>query len=296
MTRKRKTEPGNTTLPDVTFAAITADYSDGTSVEDLVDGEAREVVETWLCGFEKWRRIQSDRTEAEARAAYAEHAAAHLVGIFPNTRVAAESYAAAAGEELAGFSADVVRIVAKRMRATRRQLPTIAELIEAARAEVEARWAQYRDYAAALRDFNACVARGKAEAQRLAAKLAEHGAALQTCDLLFLHEELTLHPMGIKRARGGGEKELAMLRHFSRMASGDADAIAWAVEAVAKLRAANAELSEHHARAAAGQPGAEDSASECWQRLRELKEALCEQLCGFNRDPATAQQIGSSNE
>ena len=63
---------------------------------ELEDPDILPVAKNTLAQLEAWRAAQENPDEAEARQCYAENVARHLVGVFPNARISAEAYAAAA--------------------------------------------------------------------------------------------------------------------------------------------------------------------------------------------------------
>jgi hypothetical protein len=137
--------------------------------DDLTCDETREVfLKPWLAAWAEWRRIQNDPAEAPARRTYAEHCARHLVGIYPNVRVSPDAYAAAMGEELGGYSADVVKQATQQARRTCKTLPTVAHLVEAADTEVNRRNAIARVMQGALVEYDARCRQGALESERLA--------------------------------------------------------------------------------------------------------------------------------
>ncbi|MGC5198345.1 hypothetical protein, partial [Aphanothece microscopica] len=142
MVKMVKAAPANSP----TFAACRVEHwddeknqPDPLEAEDYEDCDVKEAADRFLCDYGAWRKIQADPAEAQARRAYAEKGAAHLVAIYPNVRISAENYAAAVGEDLAEYSADIVKMVVERTRRTSKTLPTIAVLRDMAANEAERR-------------------------------------------------------------------------------------------------------------------------------------------------------------
>lgn len=116
------------------------------SPDELEDPDILSVAKNTLAQLEAWRAAQENPDEAEARQCYAENVALHLVGVFPNARISAEAYAAAAGEDLVEYSADIVRAMAQRARRTLKTVPPLAQLLEWCKAESEKRYEQLMAY------------------------------------------------------------------------------------------------------------------------------------------------------
>jgi hypothetical protein len=189
-------------IPQPTFAQCNMDcwddetnMPDTASPYDLEDYEVMAIVKADIAAFSKWRDIQDDKAEAPARQAYAEHVASYLVGVFPGARVNTKAYAAAAGEDLAGFSADIVKLVAQRARRTLKTLPSIAQLYEMATIEQSRRMRQWNAYKEALKAHTFAIAKSKVDADRVAEKVAAAGlpsvidaaAILRLCDIITLY-------------------------------------------------------------------------------------------------------------
>jgi hypothetical protein len=193
--------------PQPTFATIPPFYGDEETGEpdkpspyDLEDWDVMNAAVTGVAAYTGWQKIQHDPTEAEARATYAEHVARHLVGVFPNARVSVEAYATAAGEELAGYSADILKGIGQRARRTLKTLPPIAQLVEWAEAESRKRTRQLVAYEAALERHADHLALGRQQAERIALKIgqAELHPELTADAIQRVFRFITLHPMGIK--------------------------------------------------------------------------------------------------
>jgi hypothetical protein len=130
-----------------------------------LDGEQLPEVEKFIKQFWQWRLIQTDPDEAMAREAYATHAARNLVGLYPNSRVNADAFAIAAGEDLGQFSADIVKLVAQTARRSSKTLPSLAHLLELAMAEEQRRWAQLNALEQAMREYKKAIDRGQDQAR-----------------------------------------------------------------------------------------------------------------------------------
>lgn len=162
-----------------------------------IHGDLWEDMTQFMEQVRNWWRIQDDPDEAAARTDYASHAARYLAGIFPNARVNVEAFAAAAGEDLGRFSADIVKMVAEKARRTSKTLPSLAQLLEWAKAEAERRSVQYDVFLTAMRDFDAAIERGRAQAREVIEKGGLTGRL--TVELLeTFHRGLTLHSIGIQ--------------------------------------------------------------------------------------------------
>ena len=193
--------------PQPTFATIPPFWGDDETGEpdkpspyDLEDCDVMDAAVTGVTAYRAWRKIQDDPAETEARATYAEHVARHLVGVFPNVRISADAYATAAGEELAGYSADIIKGIGQRARRTLKTLPPIAQLVEWAEAESRRRTRQLWAYEAALARHADCLALGRQQAERIALKIEQAGLHPElTADAIQrVFRFITLHPMGIK--------------------------------------------------------------------------------------------------
>ncbi len=155
---------------------------------------AREAVDQYAT----WIKVQENPAEAEARQHYAENAARHLVGVFPNTRINLESYATAAGEELAGYSADIVKQVAQRARRTLKTLPPLALLVAWCEAESEKRLAQLQAYRDDLRAYEWTLETGKHEAAKIAEDARNAGLQVSAEAVARVYRDMTWHSIGIK--------------------------------------------------------------------------------------------------
>lgn len=204
-----------------------------------VEDRGREHFETFLREYEAWKRIEADQTEAEARRLYAEQVARHLVGVFPNARVSAEAYAAAIGEELGHRSADLLKLVAQRVRRTSKTLPPIATLIEMVESEADKRHRQAAVYAEALRAHADAIADGQRRAQAIAEQIAPYAPDIDANSIAKLWYELVLWPIGIP-PDGGEQRAADLTQLFTLMRRGDAGAIEMARSALAETRKAEA--------------------------------------------------------
>ena len=202
-----------------------------------VEDGGREHIETFLRDYEAWTRIEVDQAEAEARRLYAEHVARHLVGVFPNTRISAATYASAIGQELGHRSADLLKLVAQRVRRTCKTLPSIAALIEMVEAEADKRHRQAAVYAKALRAHADAIADGQRRAQAIAEQIAPYAPDIDANSITKLWYEVVLWPIGIWP--DGFEQRAADLEQlFTLMQHGDAEAIEMARGALAEMRGA----------------------------------------------------------
>ena len=217
---------------------------------DLEDGEIAEAARDYIAVWETWQRIQRDPAEADARVAYAEHAARHLVGVFPNCRVSTDAFAAAAGEELGRFSADVVRLVAQHVRRSCKSLPPLAQLIELAERECRRRTETAGVLIRAWEAHAAAVRRGRAQAEEIARKAATANLtpSITAEDVLALHQIVTYMPLGIRSDHPCWTDRLAPVV-LHRLASGDNAAAAL----VAALLAAREDERQREATAASAE-------------------------------------------
>ncbi|MCA3361566.1 MAG: hypothetical protein ING08_16015 [Roseomonas sp.] len=165
---------------------------------ELEDPDILPVVQNTLAQLEAWRAAQENPDEAEARQCYAENVARHLVGVFPNARISAEAYAAAAGEDLAEYSADIVRAMAQRARRTLKTLPPLAQLLEWCKAESEKRMAQLFAYRDDLREYRRTLEAGQREAAAIAESARCDGLQVSPEAVARVHRMITGHNIGIK--------------------------------------------------------------------------------------------------
>ena len=202
-----------------------------------VERDGREYFETFLREYEAWKQIEADQAEKDARRLYAEHVARHLVGVFPNARVLADAYAAAIGEELGDRSADLLKLVAQRVRRTCKTLPPIAALIEMVEVEANKRHRQAAVYRNALKAHADAIAASQRMAEGIAAQIAPHAPDIDANSITTLWDEVVLWPIGIRpddfEQRAADLKQL-----FTLMQRGDADAIEMARSALAEMREA----------------------------------------------------------
>jgi hypothetical protein len=165
---------------------------------ELEDDVTLPVARDTLAQLEAWRAAQENPDEAEARQCYAENVARHLVGVFPNARISAEAYAAAAGEDLAEFSADIVRAMAQRARRTLKTLPPLAQLLEWCKAESEKRMAQLDAYRDDLRAYRFIIESGQREAAKIAESAVTAGLPITAEAVARVHRMITGRSIGIK--------------------------------------------------------------------------------------------------
>lgn len=165
---------------------------------ELEDPDILPVAKNTLAQLEAWRAAQENPDEAEARQHYAENVARHLVGVFPNARITAEAYAAAAGEDLAEYSADIVRAVAQRARRTLKTLPPLAQLLEWCEAESKKRMAQLYAYRSDLAGYRATLEAGQREAATIAESAGKAGLPITAEAVARVHRLITWKSIGIK--------------------------------------------------------------------------------------------------
>lgn len=168
------------------------------SPEELEEPHILSVARDTLAQLEAWRAAQENPDEAEARQYYAENVARHLVGVFPNARISAEAYAAAAGEDLAEYSADIVRAMAQRARRTLKTLPPLAQLLEWCKAASEKRMAQLDAYRDDLRDYRLTLEAGQREAAKIAESAVTAGLPITAEAVARVHRLITGRSIGIK--------------------------------------------------------------------------------------------------
>ena len=168
------------------------------SPDELEDDVTLPVARDTLAQLEAWRAAQENPDEAEARQTYAENVARHLVGVFPNARISAEAYAAAAGEDLAEFSADIVRAMAQRARRTLKTLPPLAQLLEWCKAESEKRYEQLFAYRSDLAAYRAALEAGQREAATIAESAGKAGLPITAEAVARVHRMITGRSIGIK--------------------------------------------------------------------------------------------------
>jgi hypothetical protein len=168
------------------------------SPDELEDDVTLPVARDTLAQLEAWRAAQENADEAEARQCYAENVARHLVGVFPNARISAEAYAAAAGEDLAEYSADIVRAMAQRARRTLKTLPPLAQLLEWCKAESEKRMAQLFAYRSDLAAYRATLEAGQREAATIAESASKAGLPIAAEAVARVHRLITWRSIGIK--------------------------------------------------------------------------------------------------
>jgi hypothetical protein len=168
------------------------------SPEELEEPHILSVARDTLTQLEAWRAAQENPDEAEARQCYAENVARHLVGVFPNARISAEAYAAAAGEDLAEYSADIVRAMAQRARRTLKTLPPLAQLLEWCKAESEKRMAQLDAYRDDLRAYRFTLENGEREAAKIAESAVTAGLPITAEAVERVHRLITGRSIGIK--------------------------------------------------------------------------------------------------
>ena len=137
---------------------------------------------------------------------HAAEAARHLIDCFPNCRVGKAAYASGLADIVTdeNIAPAVVRYACRLVRASERTLPPLADLRDRMLAEMRAR----RDLLAALESFPRRLAeahkRDAAEAERIAAAAARHGATLEPGDIVaawhgmtegWLHQRINLSAM-----------------------------------------------------------------------------------------------------
>jgi hypothetical protein len=192
------------TQKEPTFATCSAlywddehDRPDEPTPADLCDDGVVDAVNDYLAAYADWLAISEREDEAEARRAYAEKAARHLVGVFPNARVSEGAYAAALGEDLGGHTADIVKAIALRARRTCKTLPPVATLVEWAEEEAQKRHRQARAYRDALAGFERQKACGVEIARRLSGYLSGAVPSGTPEAVASLWRQLTLLEIGI---------------------------------------------------------------------------------------------------
>ncbi len=237
------------------------DRPDPVTATDVEHG-GREHFETFLREYEAWKQIEADQAEAEPRRLYAEQAARHLVGVFPNARVSAAAYAAAIGEELGHRSADLLKLVAQRVRRTSKTLPPIATLIEMVEAEADKRHRQAAVYRGALQAHADAIAAGQRWAQAIAEQIAPHAPDIDANSIAELWYEVILWPIGVPPDGSAKQRAADLKQLFTLMQRGDADAIEMARSALAEMREASAR-----------QAAAEDQAA-AWRIDHKLEATL----------------------
>jgi len=124
---------------------------------------------------------------------HAREAARHLIDCFPNCRVGKAAYSEGLGDVVAddAIPPPVVRHVCRRVRATAKALPPLAEMRERMLAELRAR----RDLLARLESFPRRLTeahkRDAEEAARIAAAAARRGATLEPGDIVAAWRAIT---------------------------------------------------------------------------------------------------------
>ena len=241
---------------------------DPVTAADIENYDVREAAETFLAEYEAWKQIEADQAEAEARRLYAEHVARHLVGVFPNARVAADAYATAIGEELGNRSADLLKLVAQRVRRTSKTLPPIAALVEMVEAEASKRHRQAAAYRKGMTAHADAIAAGRRTAQEMAAEIALHAPDIDADAIADLWKLLAVVPLGITLPTSwrDAQQTAADLRRLVKlMQNGDADAIETARGAVAELRTASAQCT-------AAEDAEDDVYWPLWRALAALRD------------------------
>jgi len=196
------------------------------------------VAKDTLAQLEAWRTAQENPDEAEARQYYAENVARHLVGVFPNARISAEAYAAAAGEDLAEYSADIVRAMAQRARRTLKTLPPLAQLLEWCKAESEKRMAQLDAYRDDLRAYRRTIESGQREAAEIAESAVTAGLPMTAEAVARVHRLMTGRSIGIKP---GLRDELVYCARGIEFRKTDEHHAAWRLSEALQRRLANCE-------------------------------------------------------
>jgi DNA-binding transcriptional ArsR family regulator len=153
---------------------------------------------------------------------HAAEAARHLIESFPNCRVGKAAYSEGLADIVAdeGIPPCVVRYACRRVRAEAKSLPPLADLRERMFAEVCARGALL----IGLDSFPRKLAEGHkhnaAEAERIAARAARHGATLPPSDIVpawqaiadgWLHNRINLSAMRAGEDFGDGDCLIAAL-------------------------------------------------------------------------------------
>jgi len=137
---------------------------------------------------------------------HAAEAARHLIDCYPQCRVGREAYASGLADIISddGIPPPVVRHVCRRVRAEAKSLPPLAELRERMLAELRARQGLLAGLESFPRKLAEAHKREAAEAERIAAAAARHGATLPPSDIVaawhgiaygWLHERVTLAAM-----------------------------------------------------------------------------------------------------
>jgi DNA-binding FrmR family transcriptional regulator len=307
-------------VPQPTFAECKAEYwdeennrPDCPSPDELEDWDVMQAAKSHIASVHRWLGIQEDPAEAHARAEYAAHAALYLSGIFPHARVNGPSFAAAAGEELGRFSADIVKMIAERARRTSKTLPSIAQMLEWADAEHQRRTAQSAAYIRALAAREMALEQGRRRAASFVEQAAKAGLVeLPTeADLLTIHESLADGPLGIepKHSAQRLDRSRKVHRLYGLIGSGSAEAAHFAIAAGAELQevvqqaaAASAavdeagcapveEQAERNWRAASD---AQDQAVDTWQRRLEALLAGDDARRGQQRSGGAYQLAGAA--
>ncbi|MBM3589324.1 MAG: hypothetical protein FJX33_16345 [Alphaproteobacteria bacterium] len=180
-----------------------------------------------LAALKEWLAIQQDAGEADARRSYAENAAKYLVGVFPNARINTEAYATAAGEDLAHYSADIVKAAAEKARRTLKTLPPLATLIEWCEAENRKRLVQLRALQEDLEKYRLAIEAGMREAAQIADAATKYGLPITADAIARVHRLITGHSIGIKPQHETGRRPDRVSKAFQdRLANGDAEVLA----------------------------------------------------------------------
>jgi len=137
---------------------------------------------------------------------HAREAARHLIDCFPNCRVGKAAYSEGLGDVVAddAIPPPVVRHVCRRVRATAKALPPLAEMRERMLAELRARQALLVGLEAFPRRLAEAHKRDAEEAARVATAAARRGVTLEPGDLVaawhgiaegWLHQRINLSAM-----------------------------------------------------------------------------------------------------
>lgn len=179
-----------------------------------------------LAALKEWLAIQQDAGEADARRSYAENAAKYLVGVFPNARINTEAYATAAGEDLAHYSADIVKAAAEKARRTLKTLPPLATLIEWCEAENRKRLVQLHALHEDLEKYRLVIEAGMREAAQIADAATKYGLPITADAIARVHRLITGHSIGIKPQHETGHRSVRVSKALGdRLAKGDAEVL-----------------------------------------------------------------------
>ena len=180
-----------------------------------------------LAALKEWLAIQQDAGEADARRSYAENAAKYLVGVFPNARINTEAYATAAGEDLAHYSADIVKAAAEKARRTLKTLPPLATLLEWCEAENRKRLVQLRALQEDLEKYRLAIEAGMREAAQIADAATKYGLPITADAIARVHRLITVRKIGIRPEDELGRRRARVSKAFQdRIANGESNVLA----------------------------------------------------------------------